>query len=357
MKVIGIDPGTSSWDIFGYDTNNNEVFADKSIPSAQIIDNPERIIVEISKFEPFDFLAAPSGFGIPIKKVQDLTPEDIFEITLRKKSSKKVMGLQNLLYKMQKKSWNALILPGIKHLPTIPAYRKINKIDMGTADKLCTVVVGIKDIMLRNQIKCSEVNAIFVELGSAFNSIMAIEKGKIIDSIGGSNLFGFRAGGALDGELAYLLNIVTKETIQKGGVLSVVNDPKFTMEHLLRESKTKFITRKALNAYIEDIVKHVHAIRSIFSPENPPTYILLSGKLAAEPYLQDILERKLFMLAPLRIMKNNAKNAKRAAQGAAYIAEGLNDGPSKEVVKNLLIDKATGHVWDNIFYDLEIEKN
>lgn len=357
MKVIGIDPGTSSWDIFGYETESNEIFVDISIPSAQILDNPEKIIEEITKYEPFDVLAAPSGFGIPIKKVQDLTPKDMFEITLRKNSSSRVMGLQNVLYKMQKQQWNAIILPGIKHLPTIPAYRKINKIDMGTADKLCTVVVGIKDIMLRNKIKCTEVNAIFVELGSAFNSIMAIEKGKVIDSIGGSNLFGFRAGGALDGELAYLLNKVSKHTIQEGGVMSVVNKPNLTMEDLLRESKTNFIPRKALNAYIDGIVKNVHAIRSSFSPENPPSYILLSGKFAGVRYLQDILEKKLFMLAPLRIMKNNAKTAKRAAQGAAYIAEGVNDGPSREVINNLFITKATGHVWDDIFYDLEIGKD
>ncbi len=355
MKVIGIDPGTSSWDIFGYETTTNKVFIDISIPSISVLNSPDALLIEIAKCEPFDALVAPSGFGIPLKQVQELTSQDYFEITLRKRSTNPTMGLQKILEIMGHKSWNAIVLPGIKYLPTIPAYRKINIIDMGTADKLCIAVVGIKDIMQRNQVKCSEVNIIVVELGSAFNSIIAIEKGRIIDAIGGSNLIGFQAGGALDGELAYLVEEISKQTIKQGGVISMLQNESCSMEELLRESKGSFTHRKALNAYVENIVKNIHAIHSSFSPENPPNYILLSGKFARERYLQDILERKLFMVAPLRVMKNNATIAKRAAQGAAYIAEGLNSGPSKDIIDNLQIKNAKGHVWDEIYYPLNLE--
>jgi len=34
--------------------------------------------------------------------------------------------------------------PGVVHLNTVPSYRKWNKFDMGTADKVCCVALGIK---------------------------------------------------------------------------------------------------------------------------------------------------------------------------------------------------------------------
>ena len=101
MKVIGIDPGTSSWDIFGYETTTNEVFMDKSIPAISILESPDVLLTEIAKCEPFDALVAPSGFGIPLKKVHDLNSNDYFEITLRKESSNPTMGLQKILQKSE----------------------------------------------------------------------------------------------------------------------------------------------------------------------------------------------------------------------------------------------------------------
>ena len=57
------------------------------------------------------------------------------------------MGLQNVIVAMKEKDWNAYTIPGVKHLPTVPDYRKINKIDLGTADKVCSTVVGIRNLM------------------------------------------------------------------------------------------------------------------------------------------------------------------------------------------------------------------
>ena len=42
-----------------------------------------------------------------------------------------------------------VLLPGVIHLDTVPEHRKINRIDLGTSDKLCAAALGIHDQALR----------------------------------------------------------------------------------------------------------------------------------------------------------------------------------------------------------------
>ena len=72
MRVVGIDPGTSSWDIFGYDVETNEICIDTSIETKIIMENPDLLFASLEKIEPFDCMIAPSGFGLPMKKIQEI---------------------------------------------------------------------------------------------------------------------------------------------------------------------------------------------------------------------------------------------------------------------------------------------
>ena len=202
---------------------DNRVILDTSIPTKELINDPQKVITIIKSVENIDLMVAPSGFGLPLKNISDLTEKDIFFTLLKfeQKEKEKLIGLGEILRRIKAEEIPGIIVPVVKHLPTVPRYRKINKIDMGTADKLCTSVVGIKDQMERFKIPPEEVNFIMVEAGYGFTAVLAIENGQIIDGIGGSNIMGFRACGSLDGELAYLIKDIKKDNIYKGGVASI----------------------------------------------------------------------------------------------------------------------------------------
>ena len=85
-RVIGIDPGSKTWDFFGLE--DNKIILDTSIPTKELIKEPQKTITIIKSVENIDLMVAPSGFGLPLKNVKDLTEKDIF-FTLLKFSPKR----------------------------------------------------------------------------------------------------------------------------------------------------------------------------------------------------------------------------------------------------------------------------
>ncbi|MCK4239361.1 MAG: DUF1464 family protein, partial [Candidatus Lokiarchaeota archaeon] len=59
LKVIGIDPGSKSWDFFGLD--NNSIFLDTSILTKNLMEDPDKFFEVIDGVKPFDLMVAPSG--------------------------------------------------------------------------------------------------------------------------------------------------------------------------------------------------------------------------------------------------------------------------------------------------------
>ena len=75
-RVLGIDPGSLSWDFFGLEDNNT--ILDTSLPTKELIANPQKAITIINSVKNIDLMVAPSGFGLPLKNVHELTEQDIF---------------------------------------------------------------------------------------------------------------------------------------------------------------------------------------------------------------------------------------------------------------------------------------
>ncbi|MFX1257095.1 MAG: DUF1464 family protein [Promethearchaeota archaeon] len=357
LRVLGVDPGSKSWDFFGLEAD--KIILDTSIPSKELIQDPQKVLTVIKSVENVDLMVAPSGFGLPLKKVSDLNEKDIFFTLLKfeQKDKDKLIGIGEILRLIKAESVPGVIVPGVKHLPTVPRYRKINKIDMGTADKLCTAVVGIRDQMEKYEKQPTETNFIMIEIGYGFTAVLAIENGQIIDGIGGSNIMGFRACGSLDGELAYLIKNVEKRNIYKGGVASIAGFSELSLKEIIMLAEKDAQIKTALKAYISSVKKAVFGISSSFSSKDKILEILLAGRGAELNCLREKITRGLTDIAEVRLMKSYSQIAKRAAQGAAFIAEGiLGIKKFKPIINNLKIKQASGTILDDIFIPFDKEK-
>jgi predicted butyrate kinase (DUF1464 family) len=303
-------------------------------------------------------MVAPSGFGLPLKNVSELTEEDIFLTLLkfRKKEKDELLGLGKILRLIKKENIPGVIVPGVKHLPTVPRYRKINKIDLGTADKLCTSVVGIRDQMETHDIPSTETSFIMVEIGYGFTAVLAIENGQIIDGIGGSNIMGFRACGSLDGELAYLIRDIKKKNIYKGGVAYIAGYSDLSLKEISILAEKDEQTKTAFNAYLSSVKKAVFGISSSFSKKEKVNEILLAGRGVNIKYIRENVIGALEDIAPVRSMKSYSQIAKRAAQGASFIANGLLKGEYEPIMNNLKIRGSSGSILDDIYIPFDKER-
>ncbi|MFX0024639.1 MAG: DUF1464 family protein [Candidatus Hermodarchaeota archaeon] len=355
-RVIGIDPGSKSWDFFGLD--DNKIILDTSLPTKNLISNPQKAITIINTVKDIDLMVAPSGFGLPLKDVHELTEQDIFFTLLKfdQKEKNKLIGLGEVLRLIKAQKIPGIIVPGVKHLPTVPKYRKINKIDMGTADKICTAVTGIRDQMERYNIAPQDTNFILVEIGYGFTAVLAIENGQIIDGIGGSNIMGFRACGSLDGELAYLIKNIHKKNIYKGGVAYISGYSNLSLKEITLLAEKDEQTKIALKAYLSSVKKAVFGISSSYSKKDIIKEILLAGRGAGLGYFREKMMSGLKDVAPVRVMNSFSQIAKRAAQGAAFIADGILGGRFGPIIKNLKIEDASGSILDDIFIPFEKDK-
>jgi predicted butyrate kinase (DUF1464 family) len=225
-------------------------------------------------------------------------------------------------------------LPGVVHLDTVPRHRKLNRVDIGTADKLCSAALAIWDRHERASESLEDVSLILLELGGAFTAGVAVRQGQIVDGIGGtSGPIGWRAAGALDGEVAFLAGRISKDLLFAGGVETVIRQAPDTAE-------------LAVEAFLEGAVKLARQL-AVSVPQVGE--VVLSGRRAADLQVQERLRRELADLGPVRLLKGFATKARQAAQGAALLADGLAGGRCAPLVARLRLREAEGTVLDHLF--------
>lgn len=355
MRVIGVDPGTKSFDIIGLE--NGKIKLDLSYPSEVIAEDPSKIVKTIEDFKS-DIIIGPSGYGVPLKHIKDLTQRDRFEMTLVREEEMKeipvLIGLQKMIDEMAEKNMNVWFIPGVIHLPTVPEWRKYNKIDMGTADKMAITVLGIYDQAKRHGTEYDEVSFVILEVGFGYNYAGAVENGKIVDGIGGTIFPGpaYVNSGALDGEVAYLLGKVKKWHLFWGGASTIAAGEILPPEEFAKRlDEEPFV--KAWEAMKDGFLKAVASELTIVSNAKE---IILSGRLMRiEELRKDVkdLFEDTFDIPVVKLRGLEGK-AKEAAQGSAIIGDGLAGGKFKELVEHVEIKKSRESVLDHVKLPLNI---
>lgn len=360
VRAVGIDSGTMSMDILGFDDEKQEVFLDKAIPREVITERPDEPIRLIKNLKNIDAIVVSSGYGIPLKKVQDTEIKEIEWATFINKDDEKrklkIIGLRKLMKLFKESNLPAYFTPGVLQLETVPAYRKINRIDMGTSDKVFSVVQALKDEKDLYGKKPSESSFILIEIGYAYTASISLVNGKIVDGIGGTSGFpGFLGGGFIDAELCYAMASAepafSKYRLFQGGVSEIINESSIDFFNSLVENKEP----RGLNGIkmmSEAILKDL-AVMLVSNPR--PQRIYLSGRFTRYPTIYRYIENSIknFMSSislriPISKVSTIGKTTKEAASGAAVLANGLAGGRYKDIVDTLEIRKSKNNIFSFI---------
>ena len=351
MRSIGVDPGSNSFDIFGLD--DESTFIDEIIPTAEIIENPDRLISILKQAEPFDILVAPSGFGIPLKHCKDIEPIDIFKMTLKHKGEGPSVGLQKVIEKICEQNWNAYFIPGVKQFLTVPAYRKMNKIDMGTADKVCACVACLWFLYQRGE-SFDSMNFVLLELGSWFSAAVAVVNGKIVHGIGGSDMQGFGSIGYLDAELAYLMQPFGKNAFYKNGMNKFIKKYYLEKIHFDPMMLDNQEIREYLDNYFERLDRDLVWLKRICGfQRSKRVNIFVSGRYSKNEYIMDRLSQKMgdeFIFSSIELYSSKCGNT---AIGAALIGQGLLNGSTKNLIDHLELKNAREDIFSHLTVELK----
>jgi predicted butyrate kinase (DUF1464 family) len=333
-RVVGIDPGTLSIDVCGI--VDGQLYLDQSWPTAEALSDPAGLVELLTAPGPPDLIVGPSGYGLPLRRAADATETDLRLAFLAPAGETGgIGGLRSLARILSTSGLPVVYIPGVMHLDTVPTHRKLNRVDLGTADKLSAAALGIRDQGERRGRAPDEVSFIMLELGGAFTAGMAVERGQVVDGIGGtSGPIGWRAAGALDGEVAFLAETISKTSLFQGGVTSFLE-------------RTPALRPVALAAYIEGATKAARQLRCSASSADE---ILLSGRNAGDAEIRHGIEMGLADIGPVRLLTGFATIAKQGAQGAALIADGLAGGAQRPLVDRLRIREARGTVLDHLIF-------
>jgi predicted butyrate kinase (DUF1464 family) len=343
IRVIGIDPGTVSIDLCGLE--NGAVVFDRSIPTAEALADPRAFATLLEQMSP-KLIAGPSGYGLPLAQVEEMTDDTLRLAYLAPTGeSGGIGGLRTLARALAQANLPVLFTPGVVHLPSVPAHRKVNRVDMGTADKVCVAALAIAEQARRRGCELSEVSFILLELGGAFSACMGVRGGHIVDGLGGSvGPVGMCAAGALDGEVAFLAGQVSKSMLFRGGVTSILEGGDRSPERFGEPRTAR--DWLAWDAFMESAAKAVAALR-VSVPH--PYEIILSGRMVRVPSVARELRLRLSLHGPVRQLDGIARVSKEAAQGAALLADGLAGGAHGALVDIVGIREASGTVLDHLY--------
>ena len=343
-RVAGVDPGTVSFDLCVL--QDGRPVLEQVFRAGSLSQDSGPLLQALVRHGPYDLIYAPSGYGLPLLAAAAVGERELAEMVLVRPDETHadagVAGLRSLLRALVNSGLPVVFGPGVIHLPSVPPHRKYNRIDMGTADKVCAAACAIADQSARLGIAPHESSMILLELGGAFTAALAIESGQIVDGMGGSSgPLGVRAAGALDGEVAYLLApVLRKDTLYTGGAV----DPRGVLGSA--DLDALWASAELAEGWVALRESAAKAVRALLVSVPAPRELVVSGRLARLPALVDALAGSLADIAPLRPLVPGRASA--AAYGGALLADALAGGRHAALAQTLGLRDSSGTALDHL---------
>lgn len=320
-RVVGTDPGTSSLDLLLLD--DGRVSDQARLAPEALRDEPEALAALMNRWGPIDLVAGPSGYGLPLVDSANLTEAQVDLMALVRPDERGramgVIGFRGWVRALLATGVSAVFLPGGIHLPTIPPHRKVNAIDLGTADKVAVAALAL-------HVHGPGSAFAVVEIGSAFSAVLVVEGGRIVDASAGTRgPIGLRSAGAMDGEAACWLSPLSKGDLFRGGLADLGD--------------------VGIDAFRESLLKHAASLKAATAFET----IYLAGAGADRPEVAAAAIEALSRLGGVRPLPAlPGAWVKHAAQGSALLADGLAGGGHAGLVESLGLRDASGSALDHL---------
>ncbi len=360
MRSLGIDPGTGSFDLALVE--GDRVVWERSVPTASMVSDPG-VIMQAIEESGADVVAAPSGYGVPVTWADELRDPRrfAFEVLLlstpyQLEAARGEVGvgvyeaLARVVEELARSRARAVFVPSVVLLRSVPAWRKLNKVDMGTADKLAAVITGIWGLARRVG-NPEDVSGVFLELGFGYNAAVSVLKGRVVDGIGGTySSMGPLTAGALDLEVVSGVTSWSRFDVYKGGLVELCGSPD------LASAERAYLRGEgpcasAFAAWLEGVVKDV-ARASVPLGREAGT-VVLSGRYSGLSSILNALREAGhdYVLESPRLPGSSI--TKHAAQGyAAMAAAAAGDTRSliAEVADRVGVKEACGTVVDYLVH-------
>jgi len=353
VRVLGVDPGTRSFDVVLVE--GGRVVSEVSVGTEEVARDPGVLLRAIEELEP-DYVVGPSGYGVPVTRGDEVLNPRRFAIEVLLLSTEEQVEegarlgepgvwvyealarvVENLVGRLGSR---VLFIPAVVHLRTVPRYRKLNRVDMGTADKLAAAALAVHTYSLREGVDYPRVNAVVAEVGYGYSAALAIESGRVVDGIGGTVASaGTLTAGALDLEVVAQVGSWSRWDVLRGGVFHSAGV--YELEPLARAFERGEESHASLfKALVEGVAKDV--ARALVSAPRAEV-VLLSGRYGRDPVLRRLLQELLrdLEVRPVEPLRG-ASRSKEAAQGYAAVGEGLLGGYFRELVQHLEVGEACG---------------
>ena len=186
-RVVGIDPGTVSIDVCGLTDggSGSTELPDRRCPRrSRRFRRPAHV-----EDGPPDLIAGPSGYGLPLVRADQASEHDLrLALPRRRRGAGRHRRPPAARARCCARSGLPVVFtPGVIHLHTVPAHRKINRIDLGTADKVAAAALAIHDQADRLGAAPASTSLHPARARRRFTAAIAVEQGAIVDGIGGSS--------------------------------------------------------------------------------------------------------------------------------------------------------------------------
>jgi predicted butyrate kinase (DUF1464 family) len=327
VRVVGSDPGTSSLDLILLE--DGAVVDQKSYQPGDLASDRDLLSRLFASWAPIDLAAAPSGYGLPLIPGACFTEDHLEQMSLVRRADRGndsgVVGFRAWVRAFLGAGVPTMFLPGGLHLPTIPPHRKVNSIDLGTADKVCVAALALWfDSQDTGALERSTFAV--VEIGTAFSAILVVDRGRLVDaSAGTKGPIGLRSQGTWDGEVAYWRGPLTKNDLFRGGLSD--------------------LGELAQSAFRECLVKHLAGLQAV----TPFERIYLSGRGLAQPQIASLVEEASARFGcTIKLPNLPGAWVKHAAQGSVLLADALAGGRFAPLAGSLQLSSAQGSVWDTL---------